>query len=382
MKPWPGPDETPKDSAAAGAGRTAVASPLDPGWIAQQVISHRRRRGMAQVDLAVAAEWSERSIQRLEKGQLHWVRAIEGGVPATRRQLAHLGRLGEALGVDLTQEPQSRPMPAASAVNARRPVPAESAMAVLAAAAGVAEPAISRPSPPPPPGGRPWWRRTLRLGVLAAAGGALVTGGGLVYATRAVTISFRSAPRPQVTTPITATRPAHPHGLQAAAPPWHPVAPAAPPLNSVALVPPAPAAPPIAAAAPGMPAARPPVARLAALQVVTSTAPAPRPQGPQASLSTTLVDFGSVPAGSTASRTVTLTNTGTSPLHLGVPMVFMATDLDVATDCTNRTLAPGQHCTFTLTFSPGSGARLNTSVFINDDTPRGREQIDVRGTSP
>ena len=379
MNAWPGPDETAKESGAAATGGTPIGSPVDPGWIAGQVISRRRRCGMAQVDLAVAAEWSERSIQRLEKGQLRWVRAIEGGVPATRRQLAHLGRLGEALDVDLTQGPESRPTPAASAVSARRPVPAEPAMAALAAAAAVGESAISRPSSPPPPGGRPWWRRTLRLGVLAAAGGALVTGAGLVYATGAVTISFRSAPRPQVTTPITATRQAHPHGLQAGAPPGQPVAPAAPPPNSVALVPPAPAVLPTVAPAPAMPAARQPVARLAALQVVTSTAPAPRPQ---ASFSTTLVDFGSVPAGSRVSRTVTLTNTGTGPLHLGLPMVFMATDLDVATDCTNRTLAPGQHCTFTLTFSPGSGTRLNASVFINDDTPRGREQIDVRGSSP
>ncbi|MGH9120574.1 MAG: choice-of-anchor D domain-containing protein, partial [Acidimicrobiales bacterium] len=103
---------------------------------------------------------------------------------------------------------------------------------------------------------------------------------------------------------------------------------------------------------------------------------------PIATLSATSIDFGAVRAGATVSRTVTLTNTGSTPLHLGVPIVFMETDLTTATDCTWRTLAPGQHCSITETFQPGGGpVRLHATVFLTDDAPSGREEIDVRGTS-
>jgi hypothetical protein len=64
-------------------------------------------------------------------------------------------------------------------------------------------------------------------------------------------------------------------------------------------------------------------------------------------------------------------------------MVLMATDLTTSTDCTGRTLAPGQHCSITETFAPGGGpTRLNAAVVLTDDTPQGREEFDVRGTSP
>jgi hypothetical protein len=101
-----------------------------------------------------------------------------------------------------------------------------------------------------------------------------------------------------------------------------------------------------------------------------------------ATLSATVVDFGVVRAGSTVSRTVTLTNTGARPLHIGLPMVLTGTDLNTTTDCTGRTLAPGQHCSITETFAPGGATRLNAAVVVTDDSPQGREEFDVRGISP
>jgi hypothetical protein len=101
--------------------------------------------------------------------------------------------------------------------------------------------------------------------------------------------------------------------------------------------------------------------------------------GPIASLSTSAVDFGWVPVGSSASRTVTLTNTGDRPLHVSRTTLLMTADISASQDgCTGRTLAPGQRCAMTLTYAPHSSGMLAPSAqlgFVDDGPGVGGGQV-------
>jgi len=216
---------------------------------------------------------------------------------------------------------------------------------------------------------------------LGIAGTAVLCTAGLAAAAMTGVAVLHRVRAPQVTARVATTATPVPRHLAALRPRATAIAPISPAIPAPDVPAPTPAAVAAILPSPAAPAAPPP-ARLAVMRPVAPAAYAQRPVGPVATLSATLVDFGSVAAGSTVSRRVTLTNAGTTPLHVGLPMVLMATDLDLVTDCTGRTLVPGQHCSITVTFSPGGPTRLNAAVWLTDDTPQGREEFDVRGTSP
>jgi hypothetical protein len=96
-----------------------------------------------------------------------------------------------------------------------------------------------------------------------------------------------------------------------------------------------------------------------------------------------VVDFGGVPVGTTATRTVTLTNTGGADLHIRLVMLVQGSDVGVNDHgCMLATLAPGRSCSMTITFHPGQRMSENSSIVITDDDPRGgSQQIGVRGTT-
>ncbi|MFN8537727.1 MAG: choice-of-anchor D domain-containing protein [Thermomicrobiales bacterium] len=70
------------------------------------------------------------------------------------------------------------------------------------------------------------------------------------------------------------------------------------------------------------------------------------------------IAFGNVPVGNTVSQLVTVSNTGTAPLNLGVVAIAGSGFGLSGNGCNNQILNPGQNCTFTVTFTPALG--LNT----------------------
>jgi HYDIN/CFA65/VesB-like, Ig-like domain len=148
---------------------------------------------------------------------------------------------------------------------------------------------------------------------------------------------------------------------------------AAPPAASNAALPASPVAPGITVAMPDLVPPAAPRAHPAAVRVSQHLV------GPIASLSTSAVDFGWVPVGSSASRTVTLTNTGDSPLHVSRTTLLMTADISASQDgCTGRTLAPGQRCAMTLTYAPRRSGMLAPSAqlgFVDDGPGVGGGQV-------
>ena len=383
MNPWPSRHSDERDHPAADAAR--VESPTgveEPGRIARLVAAHRRRRGLSQCDLGTAIGWSERSVRRLERGEMEWVRAIERGAAPGVEELRILRALSAELAVDLESLLRPTDVIAPRALSSPPVVPdvvVSPEIGPSPATVAVVAPLRSPTTHAVRVRHRTERTHPLRLASVGVAGTAVLCTAGLASAMTGV-LALPTVRAPHITARVTTTQsPVRQHHA-VLAPSATVVIPEAP--RSAAPAPPAPE--PILSAvlpAPAAPAA-PAAARLAATTVLPPAARAPRPAGPAATLSATLVDFGAVRADSTVSRTVTLTNTGTSPLRIGVPMVLMATDLDTTTDCTGRTLAPGQHCSIIETFQPGGPVKLNAAVFITDDTPQGREEFDVRGTSP
>ena len=90
------------------------------------------------------------------------------------------------------------------------------------------------------------------------------------------------------------------------------------------------------------------------------------------------LDFGSVvsegPA-QTAAKDVTITNAGSAPL---VIKEIRSSSRAFSTTRCPPSLAPGESCTFTVTFSPG-GARRYTATITIDANGRGPHELDVAG---
>jgi hypothetical protein len=89
-------------------------------------------------------------------------------------------------------------------------------------------------------------------------------------------------------------------------------------------------------------------------------------KAPAAALSTGALDFGSVTVGASASRSVTLTNSGTRDLHVGA--VTAGGPFAISSNgCTGGTLAPGAGCVIALAFTPsGVGASATTLTVASD----------------
>lgn len=86
--------------------------------------------------------------------------------------------------------------------------------------------------------------------------------------------------------------------------------------------------------------------------------------GPEASFSPTAPAFGTVDVGTSATRTVTLTNTGTLPLSLSAPAVNGDPAFTVDASTCAGVLAAGDACTVTLRFAPlSAGPRSATLSF-------------------
>ena len=95
--------------------------------------------------------------------------------------------------------------------------------------------------------------------------------------------------------------------------------------------------------------------------------------------------FGNVTIGSTSDQTVTVTNTGTADLTIGVPAPF-ATPFGIAEqNCWGQTIAPNGTCTVTIRFSPIAETTYTGSYDItsNDpDTPTVTVSLNGTGATP
>ncbi len=99
--------------------------------------------------------------------------------------------------------------------------------------------------------------------------------------------------------------------------------------------------------------------------------------------STKQLDFGEVPSGQPAARTLTITNTGSLPLTVsGVRIEISSTQANTAAaavtspsgfavaedSCTNNTLEPGGQCAITLSYAPVSLGQAGALMHIDSDS--------------
>jgi len=111
-----------------------------------------------------------------------------------------------------------------------------------------------------------------------------------------------------------------------------------------------------------------------------SATPAPPPSGtPALTLSSTAVNFGSVTVGSHASKSVTLTSSGTAAVVLQSVAAngdgFSAGQLQLP-----LTLAPGQQVALPLTFAPSSAGAQQGQITLTDNATGSPSTISLAGT--
>lgn len=104
---------------------------------------------------------------------------------------------------------------------------------------------------------------------------------------------------------------------------------------------------------------------------------------PHVTASPSSIAFGNVRAGQTASQTATLTNDGTTTIHIGQTALFGESIFSLSADtCSNTTLAVGATCTVQVNFAPVSGAGANqlATLTFNDDAANSPQTVAVTGT--
>ena len=124
----------------------------------------------------------------------------------------------------------------------------------------------------------------------------------------------------------------------------------------------------------------------AALVMLTTPITPAAASGPQATLSTTSLNFGGVGWLQSATQTVVLTNTGDSPLtgivvdfsQIYVPVDFAFT----SGSCpgTAFTLAPGAQCGIGVRFQPQSGGPRSAVMTVYDNAPDSPQSVALNGT--
>lgn len=324
---------------------------------AELLRAHRERRGLSREQAVLCMQppvrMSARWLRAVEEGAREWVRDLDRSLlPASPRQRAALDDLLRVYGVTSADLLEAIARPTRERT---RPAPRPRARGSMGRPRGAA------------------WRHQLELagrsgvvGAVVLAAGALTADGRVQGGVRASAVQATVAPSPGAVP----SHPATPPGTTEPPPP----APVAAPAVAAAGAPP----PPVAARLPGEDPPHPPVA---APEPGAVAAP---PPGPVAALSTTLVDFGTVPVGSSASRTVSITNAGQSTLHLDRLVRFWADDVAIGDDsCSARGLLPGERCSFVLTYAPTRTGMLAPFPHIEvvDDAPGGSQEIELRGAT-
>src|SRR5205807_5695312 len=102
------------------------------------------------------------------------------------------------------------------------------------------------------------------------------------------------------------------------------------------------------------------------------------PSGPALSLSSTSLDFGSQPVGTTSvAKVVTLTNNGTSTL--AITSIGNGGDYAPPTNTCGGSVAAGASCTISVTFTPTATGTRNGAIIIADTAPGAPHAIALTG---
>jgi hypothetical protein len=100
---------------------------------------------------------------------------------------------------------------------------------------------------------------------------------------------------------------------------------------------------------------------------------------PKLALSATSINFGQVQIGSRLSRTLTLTSTGTAPLHVNT---ITASDpqFSIAAPSLPATLQPNQQLSVTVTFDPTTEGNAAATLTVTSDDPSGPATVSLGGS--
>ncbi len=112
---------------------------------------------------------------------------------------------------------------------------------------------------------------------------------------------------------------------------------------------------------------------------LTGTGLAP---APAVTLAPGSLDFGALPQGSSASLNISVTNSGTSALHVTTVVVGGANagDYSSSSPTCNFAIAANSACTIIVTFAPLAPGLRSAAVSITDDAPGSPQTIAVKGT--
>ena len=105
------------------------------------------------------------------------------------------------------------------------------------------------------------------------------------------------------------------------------------------------------------------------------------PAGPQLTLSATALTFSTTTVGQTsASQTLTLTNSGGSTLTLSGDIITgNSSDFTSTTTC-GASLAANSSCTFTLAFVPQAAGALTATIILTDNASNSPQTVTLTGT--
>jgi len=94
------------------------------------------------------------------------------------------------------------------------------------------------------------------------------------------------------------------------------------------------------------------------------------------------LDFGTVTQGSNASLNVSVTNSGTAPLHITTVVLggANANDYNSSSPTCNSAVAVNSACTIIVTFTPLASGLRSATVTVTDDSPGSPQTIAVKGT--
>lgn len=105
---------------------------------------------------------------------------------------------------------------------------------------------------------------------------------------------------------------------------------------------------------------------------------------PVASIAPASISFPTTAVGSTApARSVTLTNTGTGPLIVGVVSITGENPADFAISadsCSNQTIAPGANCSISVTYTPGAPGPRSANLNLPSNAGGSPHSVGLSGT--
>jgi trimeric autotransporter adhesin len=101
---------------------------------------------------------------------------------------------------------------------------------------------------------------------------------------------------------------------------------------------------------------------------------------PQATYSPKSVSFGTDSVGTTTQSSVTLTNTGATPLTISSISIKGTNPGDFSVSSCPATLAANASCTFSVNFKPTAKGARSAYVYVVDNTQSGSQQVALSGT--